>query len=57
MDRFAGINGQDNPGTLDLEEGERRLACDTLQRGEVTRGKRQRARFATAHGEAFRQQE
>jgi len=30
MDRFAGGDGQDNPGALDLKEGERGLACDAL---------------------------
>jgi hypothetical protein len=30
VDRFTCGNGQDNPGTLDLEEGENRLACNTL---------------------------
>jgi hypothetical protein len=30
LDRFAGGDGQDDAGTLDLEEGERGLACDAL---------------------------
>jgi hypothetical protein len=30
VDRFARGDGQDNPGTLDLEERERGLACDAL---------------------------
>jgi hypothetical protein len=30
VDRFASGNGQDDTGTLDLEEGERGLACDVL---------------------------
>jgi hypothetical protein len=30
MDRFARGDGQDNPGTLDLEEGQRRLVGDAL---------------------------
>jgi hypothetical protein len=30
VDRFAGGNGQDDPGALDLEEGKRGLACDAL---------------------------
>jgi hypothetical protein len=30
VDRFAGNKGQDDTGTLDLEEGERGLACDAV---------------------------
>ena len=30
VDRFASGNGQDDTGTLDLEEGECGLACDSL---------------------------
>jgi hypothetical protein len=30
VDRFASGNGQDNTGTLHLEEGESGLACDAL---------------------------
>ena len=30
VDRFAGTKGQDDTGTLDLEEGERGLAGDAL---------------------------
>jgi hypothetical protein len=30
LDRFARGDGQDDPGALDLEEGERGLACDAL---------------------------
>ena len=30
VDRFAGSKGQDDTGTLDLEEGERGLAGDAL---------------------------
>jgi hypothetical protein len=51
VERFASSHGQNNAGPLDLEEGQGGLACDALQAGEVTRGKRNRARFATAHGE------
>src|SRR3982750_4024088 len=45
---------QDDPCPLDLEVGERDLACDTLQAGEITAGQRNGARFATAHGAASR---
>jgi hypothetical protein len=30
VDRFASSDGQDDTGTLDLEKGERGLACDAL---------------------------
>jgi hypothetical protein len=30
LDRLAGGHGQDDPGTLDLEEREGGLACDAL---------------------------
>jgi hypothetical protein len=30
VDRFASGDSQDDTGALDLEEGERGLACDTL---------------------------
>jgi hypothetical protein len=30
LDRFAGSDGQDDPGPLDLEKGKRGLACDAL---------------------------
>jgi hypothetical protein len=30
VDRFASGDGQDDPGALDLEEGERGLTCDAL---------------------------
>jgi hypothetical protein len=30
VDRFAGGDGQDDAGALDLKEGERGLACEAL---------------------------
>jgi hypothetical protein len=30
VDRFAGGDGQDDAGPLDLEKGKRGLACDAL---------------------------
>jgi hypothetical protein len=30
VDRFASGDGQNDPCALDLEEGQRRLACDAL---------------------------
>jgi hypothetical protein len=56
VDRFAGGNGQDDAGALDLEEGERGLACEALEVDEVTRGEGNRARFATTQEAASRQE-
>jgi len=53
---FAISHRQDDPGSLDLEVGEGDLACDALQARKITAGQRNGARFATAHGEASRQE-
>src|SRR2546430_3395781 len=54
--RFTTSDRQDDPGPLDLEVGEGDLACDASQAWEITAGKRNGARFATAHGAASRQE-
>src|SRR3982751_3694198 len=54
LHRLTARDRQDDPCPLDLEVGERDLACDTLQAGKITAGQRNGARFATAHGAASR---
>jgi hypothetical protein len=50
VNRFAGGNGEDDAGVLDLEPGQAPAVGHGLQDGEVGVGDGQWTRFAATHG-------